>query len=281
MHKMLMDKFKPKDEDWYQNKFSYYAKAYHLVLNRYNRNDGIDPHQDLAPTYDARNPIASLSFGRGSILTIQNTLKQKGRKTALFYQFPNDAIIFSGHFNLHFYHGVPAVESWIQLIQNPTLARSLPPNELAAATRIIDVADEVDVRYNVTIRWHEAHYVGCPYVCAATPPIPVPQSPATTNHIDLKDPQARSSGLAAVKKIVGPVVEIVPPEKPRVDTDETKDQRADSRANKSVGPDKAVETSRVDTEQKCNESDMLSSLRRHHKGSARLVALLHGSSAAS
>ena len=169
----------------------------------------------------------------------------------MFYQFPNDAIIFSGHFNLHFYHGVPAVASWIQLIHNSTLARRLPPDELAAATRIIDVADEVDVRYNVTIRWHEAHYVGCPYVCAATSPIPVPQTPGATNHIDLKDPEARSSGLATVTKIISPFVEeIVPPEKPRVDTDETKDQRADSRANKSVGPDKAVETSRADAEQK-------------------------------
>ena len=88
MHKMLMDKFKPKDEDWYQNKFSYYAKAYHLVLNRYNRNDGIDPHQDLAPTYDARNPIASLSFGRGSILTIQNTLKTQKPANSLVLPIP-------------------------------------------------------------------------------------------------------------------------------------------------------------------------------------------------
>ena len=88
-------------------------------------------------------------------------------------------------------------------------------------------------------------------MCDATSPIPVPQSLATTNHIDLKVLQARSSGLAAVTKIVAPVVEeIVPLEKPRVDTDETKDQRADSRANKSVGPDKAVETSRADAEQK-------------------------------
>ena len=43
MDKMLMAKFKPATEQWDENQPGYHAKAFHLVLNRYERNDGIDP----------------------------------------------------------------------------------------------------------------------------------------------------------------------------------------------------------------------------------------------
>ena len=66
MGKMLMAKFKPTTEQWDENQPGYHTKAFHLVLNKYHRNDGIDPHQDLSTTYDGRNPITSLSYGRGS-----------------------------------------------------------------------------------------------------------------------------------------------------------------------------------------------------------------------
>ena len=75
MENMLMGKFKPTTEQWEENQPGYHAKAFHLVLNKYNRNDGLDPHQDLSETYDGKNPIASLSYGRGSILTIQDSNK--------------------------------------------------------------------------------------------------------------------------------------------------------------------------------------------------------------
>ena len=67
-----------------------HTKAFHLVVNRYQLHDGLDLHQDVSRTYDDRNPIASLSSGRGSILEITNSLKAK-QKTPLYYQFPGDA----------------------------------------------------------------------------------------------------------------------------------------------------------------------------------------------
>ena len=75
MDKMLMAKFKRAAQQWDDNQPGYHTKAFHLVLNRYDRNDSIDPHQDLSATYDGRNPITSLSYGRGSILTIQDSNK--------------------------------------------------------------------------------------------------------------------------------------------------------------------------------------------------------------
>ena len=112
MATMLMQNFEPQEIQWNQeNKGGYYKKAFHLVLNYYNYDDGLDPHLDFSKTYDPKNPIASLSYGRGSILTIQDSNKPAKHKTALYYQFPGDAIIMSGKFNVTFLHGVPAVDS--------------------------------------------------------------------------------------------------------------------------------------------------------------------------
>ena len=66
LDKMLMAKFKRTTELWDDNQPGYHAKAFHLLLNKYYRNDGIAAHQDLSDTYDGRNPITSLSYGRGA-----------------------------------------------------------------------------------------------------------------------------------------------------------------------------------------------------------------------
>ena len=135
MDKMLMAKFKPTTEQWDENQPGYHAKAFHLVLNKYHRNDGIDDHQDLSMTYHGRNPITSLSYGRGSILMIIDLNKPAKQQTALYYQFPGDAIIMSGGFNLKFWHGVPAVDSWEALFKRQNIVRMLRQNELGEAKR--------------------------------------------------------------------------------------------------------------------------------------------------
>ena len=134
MANMLMAKFKPTTEQWDENQPGYHAKAFHLVLNKYHRNDSIDPHQDLSTTYDGRNPITSLSYGRGSILTITDSNKPMKQRTALYYQFPGDAIIMSGDFNLKFWHGVPAVDSWQALFKTQNIVRKLPQNDFFQPT---------------------------------------------------------------------------------------------------------------------------------------------------
>ena len=65
MGRILMAKFKPTTKQWDGNQPGFHAKAFHLVLNKYQRNDSLDAHQDHSITYDGRNPIASLSYGRG------------------------------------------------------------------------------------------------------------------------------------------------------------------------------------------------------------------------
>ena len=80
MDKSLMEKLDKQDIKWDAIRKTkpgqtrgYHQKAFHLVLNRYLRDDGIDAHQDKSPTYHIKNPIVSLSFGRGSILTIEDS----------------------------------------------------------------------------------------------------------------------------------------------------------------------------------------------------------------
>ena len=63
---------------------------------------------------------------------------------------------------MRFYRGVPAVDSWKELFQSHNIVRMLPPNEFEEANRVIDDAD-ANVRFNVTICWHELHYNGCLY----------------------------------------------------------------------------------------------------------------------
>ena len=223
MGKMLMAKFKPTTEQWNENQPGYHAKAFHLVLNKYHRNDGIDPHQDISDTYSYINPITSLSYGRGSILTITDSMKETKQRTALYYQFPGDAIIMSGEFNVSFFHGVPPVDSWPDLFQRRNIVRKLPPNELDEAYRVIQ--GEMNERFNVTIRWHESHFDGCPYLCGTDAPY-LCRAPARPIHGDLDDPEApclpgsasleKGLEMSAVHKIVGPVVPPPPAPPPRL-----------------------------------------------------------------
>ena len=98
--------------------------------------------------------------------------------------------------------------------------------------------DEMNERVNVTIRWDESHYNGCPYLCGTAAHIAVSQAPARRMHVDFDDRDAPCSlgsasvrkipDMAALNNIVGPVAPPPPPPPP---------------------PEEAVETHRVDTEQ--------------------------------
>ena len=175
MARMLMAKFKPTtelsqdadgqdadgqdadDNGQNENQPGYHRRAFHLDLNKFDRNDGVFKFD----RYDARNPITSLSYGRGSIFMITDPFEEAKQRTALYYQFPDDAIIMSGDFNFNFWHGVPAVDSWQALFKRQNIVRNLPQNEFDEANRVIK--GEMTERFNVTIRWVESHYKRCPY----------------------------------------------------------------------------------------------------------------------
>ena len=52
MAMQLRGKFWSTKEKWHEKELGYHTKAFHLVLNRYERNDGIEDHQDHSKTYD-------------------------------------------------------------------------------------------------------------------------------------------------------------------------------------------------------------------------------------
>ena len=52
-------------------------KFFHSVVNRYDRNNGINAHQDISETYHSGNAIASLSYNHGSIVTKMEMLHAK------------------------------------------------------------------------------------------------------------------------------------------------------------------------------------------------------------
>ena len=161
-------------------------------------------------------------------------------------------------FKLKLWHGVPAVDAWQALFERQNIVRMLPPNEFDEATRVMK--GEMNERFNVTIRWHESHYDGCPYRCGTTAQTAVPQAPARPIHIDKM--LWKMLEMAAVNKIVGPgappplppapppvaksdvaMEPKVPPEKPQ------SDQSSSSSSACAKPNEKAVETHRVDTEQ--------------------------------
>ena len=126
--------------------------------------------------------------------------------------------------------------------QKQYIVRKLPPDELAEAEKVIN--GTMDERFNVTIRWHERHYNGCPYVCDTAEQIPVHKAPAPRIHIDSDDP-----GMANVRKIVGPVAR--PPAPPPVAKSDAASQMPSSSSSPACPEpkEKAVETQRVDTQQ--------------------------------
>ena len=189
MDQILMEKFKPTTEKWNENKSGYYDKAFHIVLNRYKLNDGLDAHQDKSRTYDPKNPITSLSFGRGSLLVIQDKYKAKHTK-AIYYQYPGDAIVMSGGFNDTFLHAIPAVETWKDLITPPedckwSCTRYLPDEEKSLAEKLSSGVTTSHIRHNVTIRWHELHLEGCPYCNSTTGGIALPKHPMAARRLSL------------------------------------------------------------------------------------------------
>lgn len=222
MDKMRMAKFKPTLQQWDKTQPGYHAIAFHLVLHTYQRNDGIDAHQDISELYDSRHPIISLSYGRGSILTIQYSNRPEKKQTGLYYQFFGDALIMPGAFNLTFLHGVPAVDSWEALFQTQNIVRNLQQHEFDEANKVIH-GDENEI-YNVTIRWHESHHPTCPYLCVLAAQLVVPQAAARTMRVDWDTPDAPCllgsapvrymPGMAAVNKIVGPIAPPSPPPQP-------------------------------------------------------------------
>ena len=204
------------------------------------------------------------------MLEITDANKPLKQQTALYYQVPGDAIIMSGDFNLKFWHGVPPADSWQALFQRQNIVRKLPPNESEEAIRVIK--GEMNERFNVTIRWHESHFDGCPYLCGTAAQIAVPQAPARTIHGDLDDckapclpgsaPVRKMPEMAAVTKIVGPVQPPSPPPspppvaksdaamEPKVPPEKPQSDQPSSSSSACAEPnEKAVETHRVDTEQ--------------------------------
>ena len=250
MAQILIAKFKPAKEHWNEDQVGYHKKAYHLVLNRYSleRQDGIDPHQDLSETYDSRNPIASLSYGCGSLLAISDSNKDS-KRTALYYQFPGDAIVMSGQFNLRFWHAVPPVKSWPQLLECPRLVRSLPSDELKEAKAIIARVNHEAccTRWNVTIRWHQTHWEGCPYLpSTGAPAVTMKQETEPTDPADIDNGDAPcrpqlAAGLRRLNKSVplsGTVRRIVGPNTPAQETLKTEvgAKKSEDRPAAAVAP---------------------------------------------
>ena len=154
MGTLIMDKFR--------SVHGYDAKAFHLVLNRFDENDGMDYHQHISPTYDNNNPITWLSYGRGSILTISDSLKPRKQKISLYYQCPGDAFVMSGTFNTTYWHGIPPMNSWRELFKKDNIVRNLSPDERAAAFELLDQS-QVPIGYHAIIGWHQKHRYDCPF----------------------------------------------------------------------------------------------------------------------
>ena len=127
-------------------------------------------------------PSRTMETNKSLNASPSETMKQQ---TALYYQFPGDGIIMSGDFNLKFWHGVPAVDSWQALFKRHNIVRMLPQNELDEANRVIK--GEMNERFNVTIRWHESHFDGCPYLCGTAAQIAVPQAPSDVSSLWMRE----------------------------------------------------------------------------------------------
>ena len=71
----LMQCFEPKDIEW--------NTAFYSVRNNYEFDEGLVVHKDVSVTYDAKNPIASLSYSQDKILlnaiSFQDVINKKER----------------------------------------------------------------------------------------------------------------------------------------------------------------------------------------------------------
>ena len=159
----------------------------------------------------------------------------------------------SGEFNLNFWHGVPAVDSWQALFKTQNIVRKLPQHEVDEANRVIN-GGEMNERFNVTVRWHESRYDGCPYLCGTAAQIAVPQAPARTIQcLPGSAPVRKMPEMATVNKIVGPAAPSPPPPPPVAKSDAAMESKPSSSSSAvethRVDTEQAVETHRVDTEQ--------------------------------
>ena len=103
--------------------------------NDHNANHGIEPHSDLASTYSLRDPITSLSFGHGGVLTL-GTRKKKAEQTKMLFQEGGDVLIMAGDFQAEFQHGVPPRSEWDMLTVKPMFT-AMEPWEKAGVMREI------------------------------------------------------------------------------------------------------------------------------------------------
>ena len=141
--------------------------------NDHMQGHGIDPHVDYAETYSSLDPIVSLSFGRGGVLTLGP--KKGGRPTKMLFQEDGDALVMAGAFQSEFVHGVPKRASWRNL-QLQSMYNSLMDWEKCGVAREIEMHEAAapgasHVRLNCTIRWHDTHFEGCPAIRGSKPAV--------------------------------------------------------------------------------------------------------------
>ena len=127
--------------------------------NDHNQGHGIDVHADVCSTYSRLDPITSLSFGRGGVLTL-GTSKGKA-PTKMLFQEDGDVLIMAGDFQSEFVHGVPPRSSWSQL-KNLPMFTGMKEWEKVGLDREIHMHETAvpgaqHVRMNCTIRWHDTH----------------------------------------------------------------------------------------------------------------------------
>ena len=132
--------------------------------NDHNQGHGIDLHSDKSDTYSSLDPITSLSFGHGGVLTLGAKIGQPATK--MLFQENGDALVMAGEFQREFVHGVPPRHTW-GVLKEQAMFTGMKDWEKLGLAREIElhqraVAGEMHVRANCTIRWHATHLVGCP-----------------------------------------------------------------------------------------------------------------------
>eukprot|EP00438_Fugacium_kawagutii_P030131 Skav207857 [mRNA] locus=scaffold3511:13879:14532:+ [translate_table: standard] len=133
--------------------------------NEHNQGHGIEPHPDESELYSWLDPITSLSFGHGGVLTLGSNLKGK-QMTKMLFQESGDAMVMAGEFQAEFLHGVPPRSTWKNLKALP-MYTSLRDWEKKGLDREIDLHEMCapgaqHVRMNCTVRWNRFHWPGCP-----------------------------------------------------------------------------------------------------------------------
>ena len=132
--------------------------------NDHMQGHGIDLHSDASRTYRSLDPILSLSFGRGGVLTLGT---HKGRAPSkMLFQEGGDVLVMAGDFQSEFVHGVPTRSSWSHLRNLPMFTGMNQWEKLGLDKEIelheTAVPGAQHVRMNCTIRWHSTHNPQCP-----------------------------------------------------------------------------------------------------------------------